>query len=45
MIIDEEGKLNNKSVNDVATYHFRKLTNEHDYIVGNALICDRSEIN
>lgn len=44
MIIDEEGKLNNKSVNDVATYHFRKLTEQHDYIVGNALVCDRSEI-
>tara|TARA_R110001606_G_scaffold397937_1_gene575776 strand:+ start:2206 stop:2481 length:276 start_codon:yes stop_codon:yes gene_type:complete len=45
MIIDEEGKLNNKSVNDVATYHYRKHSKNHDYVVGNALVCDRSEIN
>tara|TARA_B100000780_G_C20731712_1_gene290749 strand:+ start:106 stop:381 length:276 start_codon:yes stop_codon:yes gene_type:complete len=45
MVIDEEGKLNNKSVNDIATYHFRTNSKTHDYIVGNALVCDRSEIN
>lgn len=45
MIIDEEGKLNNKPVNDVATYYFRKHKKIHDIIVGNALICNRDEIN
>jgi hypothetical protein len=44
MVIDEEGKLNNKPINDIATYHFRKHTKQHDIIVGDVLICDREEI-
>jgi hypothetical protein len=45
MIIDEEGKLNSKEVNDIATYHFRKYMKSHDFIVGDALVCNRSEVN
>jgi hypothetical protein len=44
MIIDEEGKLNNKPINDVATYYFRKYNKTHDFIVGDVLICDKSEV-
>ena len=44
MIIDEEGKLNNKPINDIATHYFRKHNGQHDFIVGDALICDKSEI-
>ena len=44
MIIDEEGKLNNKPINDIATHYFRKYNKTHDFIVGDVLICDKSEI-
>ncbi len=44
MVIDEEGKLNNKKVNDVATYYFRKYIKTQDFIVGDVLICEKSEI-
>ena len=44
MIIDEEGKLNNKPINDIATYYFRKYNKTHDSIVGDVLLCDKSEI-
>jgi len=45
LIIDEEGKLNNKPVNDIATYLFRKDKNIHDFIVGDALLCSLDEID
>jgi len=44
MIIDEEGKLNNKPINDIATHYFRKYNKTHDFIVGDVLLCDKSEI-
>ena len=44
MIIDEEGKLNDKPLNELATYYFRKNKKVHDIIVGDALICELSEI-
>ena len=37
MIIDKEGKLNNKPINNVATYYFRKYNKIHDFIVGDVL--------
>ena len=44
MIIDKKGKLNNKPINNVATYYFRKYNKTHDFIVGDVLICEKSEI-
>lgn len=44
MIIDENGKLNDSDYNDLATYYFRKAhPQNHDFIVGNALICSSKE--
>ena len=44
LIIDEEGKLNHKPINDIATYLYRKNKKIHDIIVGDALIVDRNQI-
>lgn len=46
MIIDEEGKLNDKPHNRVATAiaHFQSAIMPDDHIVGHALICDKSEL-
>ena len=43
-IIDENGKLNESSYNDMATHYFRKAHPQtHDFIVGKALICSSKE--
>jgi len=45
MIIDEEGKMNDAPYNDMATYYFRKAhPKNHDFIVGNALVCSSNDI-
>ena len=40
MIIDEEGKINEKKINDIGTSYFRK-TNPYvqDFIVGDVILC------
>ena len=40
MIVDEEGKLNNKAVNIPATNILRRDHFTTDYIVGTAIVCD-----
>ena len=40
MIVDEEGKLNNKAVNILATNILRRDHCTTDYIVGTAIVCD-----
>lgn len=40
MIVDEEGKLNNKEVNIPATNILRRDHYTTDYIVGTAIVCD-----
>ena len=45
MIIDENGKLLNKRYNDYATNVLRNdNTDNRDFIVGSALICNSSEL-
>ena len=43
LIIDEEGKLKRKPVNRIATGWFLQAGN-HDYIVGDAMLIDRTHI-
>ena len=44
MIVDEEGKLNNKAVNIPATNILRHDRYTTDYIVGTAIVCDADMI-
>ena len=44
LIIDEEGKLNHKPINDIATYLFRKNKKIHDIIVGDVLLVSTNQI-
>ena len=44
MIVDEEGKLQDKMINTDATYIFRKKRKDNDFIVGNAIVCNVSEL-
>lgn len=44
MIVDEEGKLNNKAVNIPATNILRRDHYTTDYIVGTAIVCDADMI-
>jgi len=44
LIIDEEGKLNHKPINDIATYLFRKNKKIHDIIVGDVLLVNTNQI-
>lgn len=45
MIIDEEGKLKDNSlINTDATYILRKNKKTNDFIVGNAIICEKSQL-
>ena len=40
LIIDEEGKLNGKKINDIATSYFRKAKPYvNDFIVGDVILC------
>ena len=41
LIVDEEGKLNGKEFNERATVIYGNIL---DYIVGDALMCDRGEV-
>ena len=43
-LIDEEGKLKEKMVNNDATYFLRKYHKTNDFIAGNALFCKISEL-
>ena len=43
MIVNEEGKLNNLPYNDNATLRFRFFKTT-DFIVGDALVCDKDRI-
>lgn len=38
LVIDEEGKLKNKDVNEQATWLYQRRWNTTDYIVGTALV-------
>ena len=42
--MNEEGKLRNLPYNERATMLYRKFVYEHDFIVGDVLICNESEI-
>ena len=44
MIMNEEGKLRNLPYNERATTLYREFVYEYDFIVGDVLICDKSEI-
>lgn len=44
MVLNEEGKLRNLPYNERATMLYRKFVYEHDFIVGDVLICDKSQI-
>lgn len=44
MVLNEEGKLRNLPYNERATTLYRVFVYEHDFIVGDVLICDKSEI-
>lgn len=44
MVVDEEGKIKNKPLNEKATKMVREILLTVDYIVGDVLICDDSEI-
>jgi len=43
LLIDENGKLVGREVNDVATNLARAVLQAHDVIVGPALLCSRRE--
>lgn len=42
MVVDEEGKLNGKELNEKATKMYGRMP--YDYIVGDALLCKRGEV-
>ena len=45
MIIDENGKLLGKPLNDTATHIYRKnIKNTRDFIVGHALVCNTNQL-
>lgn len=44
MVIDESGKLLNKPINHQATNQYVLSFGPYDIIVGNALLCDDTEI-
>ena len=46
MVFDEEGKLKDLPHNDAATLLWRqgRLRGDRDYIVGDALVCEESQI-
>ena len=44
MIINEEGKLNKLPYNENATILYKLSLNTDDFIVGDALVCDKSKI-
>lgn len=43
-IMDEEGKLKGKPINEKATALFRKHHNTEDTLVGDVLLCNNNEI-
>lgn len=45
MVIDEDGKINNKTMNSEATKAVKHNLFPGDYIVGNALLCDPNEVD
>jgi hypothetical protein len=45
MVLNEEGKLEGLPINDVATNIWVKNFGQTDYIVGNVLIADNTQIN
>ena len=44
MVINEEGKLNKLPYNENATILYKLSLNTDDFIVGDALVCDKSKI-
>jgi hypothetical protein len=45
MIINEDGKINHLPYNKIATQIFqKKYPDNEDHIVGNAIICDKSQV-
>jgi hypothetical protein len=44
LIVDEEGRLKNLPINKQATEIFRKTRDPDGIIVGNAVLCDDTEI-
>lgn len=44
MVINEEGKLENLPLNELATAIYQKQVCEGDFIVGDVLICKNEEV-
>lgn len=44
MVVNEEGKLNGLPYNVAATDYMKANSRYDDFIVGNALVCKRSEV-
>lgn len=44
MVVNEEGKLYQLPINDVATRIFQRTRYTQDYIVGNVLICNKNQL-
>lgn len=45
MVLNEEGKLIGLPYNNMATIMFRKAHHTFDYVVGDVLVCDKSQID
>lgn len=45
LVVNEEGKLMGLPINEVATRLYRKVRYTNDFIVGEALLCNSSQIN
>lgn len=44
MVLNEDGKLIGLPTNVKATFTFQSMTNIHDFIVGNVLICNNEQV-
>jgi len=42
MVLNEEGKMHNLPMNDIATTLFHQTHPGFDYVVGDVVVCDRS---
>lgn len=44
MVVNDEGLINGLPINPLATAIFQNATGTNDYILGNVLICDETQI-
>lgn len=44
LVVDEEGKLKGKQINERATQWYRTHVYRNDYIVGDALLCKKERV-